>query len=320
MKSNKIIIGTRGSTLALWQTEFVVSEIRVLNPDIEIEIRKIKTIGDKILDVPLAKVGGKGLFVKEIEESLLRGDIDLAVHSMKDVPTNLPSGLCIGAILKREDSRDVFISDSFGRIDELPPGASIGTSSLRRIAQLMSLRPDLKFKDLRGNIQTRLKKMRELNLDGIILAAAGVKRLGYQDSIRQYVPHDLMLPAVGQGAIGVEIRISDDRVKRLVSQLSHGESCWAILAERAMLRRLEGGCQVPIGAFGRVEKSRGGVTPPLQLDGIIASLDGKELFRASLQGEINDAENIGVRLAENLLAQGGNRILREIYGRCNKVE
>lgn len=314
MKNNKITIGTRGSALALWQTEFVASEIKASDPCVEVEIKKIKTTGDKILDVPLAKVGGKGLFVKEIEESLLRGDVDLAVHSMKDVPTSLPSGLCIGAILKREDNRDVFISDSFGRIDELPPCASIGTSSLRRTSQLMSFRPDLKFRDLRGNIQTRLKKMRELNLDGIILAAAGVKRLGYQDSIRQYIPYELLLPAVGQGAIGVEIRISDDRIKKLVTRLSHSESCWAILAERAMMRRLEGGCQVPIGASGRVEAGM------LVLDGIIVSLDGKKLFRASLHGEMKDAENIGIRLAENLLAQGGDKILQEIYGRCNKVE
>lgn len=313
MENNKIIIGTRGSALALWQTEFVASEIMALDPCVEIEIKKIKTTGDKILDVPLAKVGGKGLFVKEIEESLLRGDVDLAVHSMKDVPTNLPSGLCIGAVLKREDNRDVFISDSFERIDELPPCASIGTSSLRRTSQLMSFRPDLKFRDLRGNIQTRLKKMRELNLDGIILAAAGVKRLGYQGSIRQYIPYDLILPAVGQGAIGVEIRISDDKVKKLVARLSHGESCWAILAERAMMRRLEGGCQVPIGAAGRVDGGR------LVLDGVIASLDGKKLFKASLQGEIRNAENVGMRLAGNLLAQGGGRILQEIYGRYSKV-
>ncbi|MFH1287302.1 MAG: hydroxymethylbilane synthase [bacterium] len=307
MTNNKIIIGTRSSALALWQTEFVVSEIRASNPAIEIEIKKIKTTGDKILDVPLAKVGDKGLFVKEIEESLLRGEIDLAVHSMKDVPTNLPSGLCIGAILKREDNRDVFISDSFKKIDELPLNASIGTSSLRRIAQLRSFRPDLEFKDLRGNIQTRLKKMKELNLDGIILAAAGVKRLGYKDNICQYISYDLILPSVGQGSIGIEIKSSDDKVRKLIAPLNHDESYWVILGERALLRRLEGGCQVPIGSWGRVEKGR------LVLDGVIASLDGKKMYKAGLRGEVKDAENIGVKLAEDLLARGGDKILREIY-------
>ncbi|MEW6087427.1 MAG: hydroxymethylbilane synthase [bacterium] len=307
MSKKKIIIGSRGSRLALWQTEFVISKIGADSPDIEIEIKKIKTTGDKILDVALAKVGDKGLFVKEIEEALLRKEIDLAVHSMKDVPTNLPPGLCIGVILQREDNHDVFISDSYNKIEELPLNGSIGTSSLRRIAQLMSVRPDLKFKDLRGNIQTRLKKMKELNLDGIILAAAGVKRLGYHESIRQVIPYDLILPAVGQGSIGIEIRSDDVKIKKIIGGLNHEESYWSIMAERAMLRRLEGGCQVPIGSWGRIEKGR------LVLNGVIASLDGKRLYKAGLDSEIKDAEKTGIKLAENLLSQGGDKILEEIY-------
>ncbi|MDD5774194.1 MAG: hydroxymethylbilane synthase [bacterium] len=303
----KIVIGSRGSALALWQTEFVMSELKASNPGIEIDIKKIKTTGDKILDVALAKIGDKGLFVKEIEESLVRGEIDLAVHSMKDVPTNLPEGLCISAILEREDNHDVFISDSYRKMDELPQGASIGTSSLRRIAQLMCIRPDLKFKDLRGNLQTRLKKMSELKLDGIILAAAGVKRLGYHEKIRQFIPYDLILPAVGQGSIGIEIKSNNDKIKKIIAPLNHEGSYWAILSERALLRRLEGGCQVPIGSWGRVEKGK------LVLNGVIASLDGRQLYKAGSQGEIKDAEKIGIRVAEDLLAQGGDKILKEIY-------
>lgn len=307
MKKNRITIGSRASALALWQTEFVMSELKKSHPGLEIEIKKIKTTGDKILDVALAKIGDKGLFVKEIEESLLRGEVDLAVHSMKDVPTNLPSGLCISAILEREDNHDVFISDSYDKLDELPRGASIGTSSLRRIAQLMCVRPDLNFTDLRGNLQTRLKKMGELKLDGIILAAAGVKRLGYQDKIRQVIPYDLILPAVGQGSIGIEIKSDDPKTKKLIAPLNHENSHWAILSERALLRRLEGGCQVPIGSWGRMENGE------LVLSGIIASLDGRKLYRASSRGGQKDAEKIGIKVAEDLLSQGGDKILEEMY-------
>lgn len=307
MKKNKIVIGTRSSLLALWQTEHVASQIKKLYPDIEIQTKKIKTTGDKILDVALAKIGDKGLFVKEIEEALLKNEIDLAVHSMKDVPTKLPDGLLLAAILKREDARDVFISSASKNLESLPKGAVIGTSSLRRISQLLFLRPDLKMKDLRGNVQTRLRKMEELGLAGTILAAAGVKRLGFENRITEYIPFDLLLPAVGQGSIGIEIRKEDKDLIEITDKLNHKESYIAILSERAFLRRLEGGCQVPMGALGTIKNEK------LILEAFIASLDGKILYRDKIEGKIGEAESIGIKLAEILLSRGGDKILKEIY-------
>ena len=273
MKKKKVVIGTRGSKLALWQAEWVKSELLKLNPDLNIELNKIKTTGDKILDVPLAKVGGKGLFVKEIEEALLRGEADLAVHSMKDVPTDFPKGLYLAVICKREDPRDAFITAAgsqspsatrrggksevrsqkeIKKFKDLPQGATVGTSSLRRSSQLLSIRPDLKIMQLRGNLDTRLRKLDEGQFDAIILAAAGVKRLGWADRITETLEPSVSLPAIGQGAVGIECRIDDEFINKLIAPLNHNETSVCVRAERACLKKLEGGCQVPIAAHARL--------------------------------------------------------------------
>src|SRR5512139_1975169 len=268
---NKIIIGTRGSKLALWQAEWVKSELKKLTPALEVELNKIKTTGDKILDVPLAQVGGKGIFVKEIEEALLNGEADLAVHSMKDVPTEFPEGLHLAVICKREDPRDAFLSQQQGStfriqsFDQLPEGASVGTSSLRRSCQLLSSRPDLKVMQLRGNLDTRLRKLDEGQFDAIILAAAGVKRLGWAGRITQILDPSISLPAIGQGAVGIECRTSDQFINGLIAPLDHTETSLCVRAERAFLKRLEGGCQVPIAAYAQL---RGG---KISMDGLVGS-------------------------------------------------
>lgn len=315
MKERKqIIIGTRGSKLALWQAEWVKAQIESLVPGVEVTLKKIKTTGDKILDVPLAKVGGKGLFVKEIEEAMLRGEIDLAVHSMKDVPTELPDGLHLGAICEREDPRDAFISGlsekgfTIKSFNELPQGATIGTSSLRRSCQLKNLRPDLKIVQLRGNVDTRLRKLDEGQFDAIILASAGVKRLGHKDRITEYLPTDISLPAIGQGAIGIECRVDDEFINSIISRLNHQETAVCVKAERAFLRRLEGGCQVPIAAHAVLRDER------VVLDGLVGSIEGDRIIRDSMEGSITDAEKIGVELAELILSRGGKEILDEVYG------
>ena len=268
MKKKKVVIGTRGSKLALWQAEWVKSELIKLNPDLTIELNKIKTTGDKILDVPLAKVGGKGLFVKEIEEALLRGEADLAVHSMKDVPTDFPKGLYLAVICKREDPRDAFIAPmqngkfKIQNFKNLPHGATIGTSSLRRSSQLLSIRPDLKIMQLRGNLDTRLRKLDEGQFDAIILAAAGVKRLGWANRITETIEPSISLPAIGQGAVGIECRIDDEFINKLIAPLNHNETSVCVRAERACLKKLEGGCQVPIAAHARIIRNTPSLTLP----------------------------------------------------------
>ena len=307
-----IKLGTRGSQLALWQANWVKSEIEKRTPGLEVEIVKIKTTGDKILDVPLAKVGGKGLFVKEIEEALLDKRIDLAVHSMKDVPTDFPKGLHLAAITEREDPRDALIISQKSKVKsqkfkDLHQGAIVGTSSLRRSSQILNIRPDLKISQLRGNLNTRLKKLDEGQFDAIILAAAGVKRLGWADRITEYLPPDVSLPAIGQGALGIETRIDDQEINKLVLFFDHPATSIAVRAERALLKRLEGGCQVPIAAHGEVKGNN------LNLIGLVASTDGKKVIKDSVSGTTDKAEALGIELAEKLLKMGAWDILKEVY-------
>ena len=304
--SDVIRLGSRGSRLALWQAEFVGSEIGKRTGR-KVEIAKIKTTGDMILDVPLAKVGGKGLFVKEIEEALLSLRIDLAVHSMKDVPTDLPEGLEIACITKREDPRDAFLSVAHARFEDLPKGARVGTSSLRRQTQLLGIRPDLAILPLRGNLGTRVRKMEEGQYDAVILAAAVLRRLGWEARIRQYLPPELSIPAIGQGALGIEIRSADARTRDAVAFLSDRDTSLAVRAERGFLKRLEGGCQVPIAAHGRTEGNA------VFLVGMVGRPDGSEILRGSAGGPVDDPEGIGVSLAEDLLSRGGKEILDEVY-------
>ncbi|MCX8069748.1 MAG: hydroxymethylbilane synthase [Thermodesulfovibrionales bacterium] len=313
---DKIIIGTRGSKLALWQAEWVSSQLKAINPSLTIELLKIKTTGDKITDVPLAKVGGKGLFVKEIEEALLKGTIDIAVHSMKDVPSEFPEGLQITAICKREDERDALICPSKSNIKSLkdiPSGAKIGTSSLRRACQLLNQRPDLTIEQLRGNLDTRLRKLDEGHYDAIILAAAGVIRLGWVDRITEILDKSISLPAVGQGAIGIESRLDDEFIFRLIKPLNHYETSICVIAERAFLKRLEGGCQVPIAA--NAEFTNNINKNEIILKGLIGSVSGDRVIRGYIYGAPSDAINLGTRLAEDLLNQGANEILKEVYKR-----
>jgi hydroxymethylbilane synthase len=310
MEKNKVTIATRGSKLAIWQAEWVKSQLQEMNPGLDVELKKIKTTGDKILDVPLAQVGGKGLFVKEIEEAMLRGDADLAVHSMKDVPTDLPEGLHLSAICEREDPRDAFIAAAgIGGFSALPRGAHVGTSSLRRICQILNRRPDLKITQLRGNVDTRLRKLDEGEFDAIILATAGVKRLGHADRITEILPVDLCLPAIGQGAVGIECRVDDPFINGLLEKLDHRDTSVCVRAERAFLKKLEGGCQVPIAAFARLQD--GAIT----IDGLVGSLKGETLIRDSVKGPAEEAESLGTRLAETLLSMGADSILAEVYGK-----
>lgn len=307
----EIRIGTRGSKLALWQANWVREKIAARFPQANCEIVKIVTTGDKIRDVALAKVGGKGLFVKEIEEALMRREIDLAVHSMKDVPTKLPEPLHLGGVTQREDPRDVMISNRWRSFSELPKGARVGTSSLRRQAQLLHARPDLTMEVLRGNLDTRIRKLDQEGLDAIILAAAGVIRMGEQDRIVEYLDCELSLPAMGQGALGLECRRDDERVNEIVAALNDPDVSRAVCAERAFLERLEGGCQVPIGVYGEISNGL------LKLRGMIASLDGRKLVRDEAKGDPDAAEGLGRALAERLLEAGGEAILREIYGQVS---
>jgi hydroxymethylbilane synthase len=299
-------LGSRGSTLALWQAEHIRAEVE-RHTGRKVEITKIKTTGDVILDVPLSKVGGKGLFVKEIEEALLANRIDLAVHSMKDVPTDLPGGLEISCITRREDPRDAFLSVKYARLEDLPLGAHVGTSSLRRQTQLLSLRPDLSIGQLRGNLDSRIRKMEEGQYDAILLAAAGLRRLGWEGKIREYIPADVSIPAIGQGALGIEIRRDDARTREAVAFLDDRETSLAVRAERGFLKRLEGGCQVPIAAYGTVDGDT------VALSGLIGKPDGSRILRGSRRGPISDPEAVGVALAGELLSQGGREILDEVY-------
>ena len=304
--SDVIRLGSRGSTLALWQAEHVRAEVE-RRTGRTVEITKIKTTGDVILDVPLSKVGGKGLFVKEIEEALLSNRIDLAVHSMKDVPTDLPGGLEISCITRREDPRDAFLSVRHARFEDLAVGALVGTSSLRRQTQLLSLRPDLTIGQLRGNLDSRIRKMEEGRYDAIILAAAGLRRLGWENKIRQYIPIDVSIPAIGQGALGIEIRSDDGSTRAAVAFLNDRETSLAVRAERGFLKRLEGGCQVPIAAHGTVDGDT------VVLSGLIGKPDGSLILRGSRSGLVSDPGAVGVALAEELLSQGGREILDEVY-------
>lgn len=302
-------IGTRASMLALAQSTWIKGLIEARYPDTTVELVKIITKGDKILDVPLAKVGGKGLFVKEIEEALLRNEVDIAVHSMKDVPAELPEGLHIGIITKRENPFDAFISNKCATCLELPQGATVGTSSLRRKAQLARIRPDLKIEDLRGNLDTRLRKLDEGQYDAIILAAAGLNRLSLSDRARSFFTAEEMLPAVAQGAVGIELRRADSELLAGLMYLDHQETSLAVRAERGFLHRLQGGCQVPIAGFARLVEAN-----ILQMTGLVASVDGMRLVKQELRADTSDPEGLGVRLAEQLLAAGGGEILSEVYG------
>ncbi len=304
----QIRIGTRASALALWQAEWVKSELGKKYPDTTVSLTKIKTTGDKILDVPLAKVGGKGLFVKEIEEAMLANEIDIAVHSMKDVPTFFPDGLHLACITKREDARDALFSRNKTAFKDLPRGAKIGTSSLRRQAQLMNIRPDFEIHQLRGNVDTRLRKLKEGQYDAIILAAAGVKRLGLAENITELIAPEVSLPAIGQGALGIECRVDDRELNDIISFFNHTDTRVAVTGERALLRRLEGGCQVPIACYGQVRGAN------LHLIGLVGSVDGKRIIKDSIEGPGDHADKLGVTLAEKLLSQGADVILREVYG------
>jgi hydroxymethylbilane synthase len=307
MSSHEVRIGTRGSPLALYQANWVKDRLTEVHPHLHVTLLKIKTTGDKVQDAPLAKIGGKGLFVKEIEEALIQKKIDLAVHSIKDVPTEFPEGLHLVAITKREDPRDVFISGDKTLLKDLPPGARIGTSSLRRQAQLLHYRGDLEMVPLRGNLDTRLRKLKTTDLDGIVLALAGVKRLNLEKNITEILSTEISLPAIGQGALGIETRTGDRETERYLEFLNDPESSVAVSAERAFLKKLEGGCQVPIAAFGRME---GGL---LHLDGLVGRTDGKQLIRHRLEGPAAEAEAMGTRLAEILLERGAAEILEEVY-------
>lgn len=305
-----LVLGTRGSRLAVWQAEWVQARLREIAPDVTVTLQRIKTSGDKILDVPLAKIGGKGLFVKEIEDALLQGTIDLAVHSMKDVPTALPEGLDLVCVPEREDPHDALISRDATPLDRLPQGARVGTSSLRRQAQLLHRRPDLKIEMLRGNLDTRLRKLREGHFEAIVLAAAGLKRMGWDGQITERLAPEVSLPAIGQGALGLEGRRDDAFLRELVMALEHPPTRAAVTAERALLDRLEGGCQVPIAAHATLAGDQ------LRLEGLVASVDGRRIVQDRAEGPVAEAREIGLRLGEQLLRQGGEAILNEIYGRA----
>lgn len=292
--------------MALVQANWVKDKLTKQFPDLTIELEIIKTKGDKILDVPLADVGGKGLFVKEIEDAVLDGRAHLAVHSIKDVPTEFPEGLGLVAVAEREDFRDVLVSRDGLKLDELPSGARIGTSSLRRRAQLLNRRPDLKIESIRGNVETRLGKIVTENLDGVILAAAGLNRLGLAHKITQHLEPGIMLPAIGQGALGLETRTDDKAVLDIISFLDHRDTAVCVKAERAFLERLEGGCQVPIAALGVLKKDR------IQLTGLVADPDGRKCLRDRLEAEPEEAEDLGKSLAEKLLDRGADEILSSI--------
>lgn len=308
MEKKTLRIGTRASQLALWQANWVKSELEKKYPGLEVTLTKIKTQGDKILDVPLAMVGGKGLFVKEIEEAMLRGEIDIAVHSMKDVPTIFPEGLALRCITEREDPRDIVVlRPGFKSFRDLPQGARIGTSSLRRKAMLLHLRPDFQMVDIRGNVETRIRKLTEDNLDAVVLAAAGMHRLGFTGQIGEYLPTDVSLPAIGQGALGIESRIADAEVNALIDFFNHPDTAAAVKGERAVLRRLEGGCQVPIGAYGEVKDGQ------LTLTGLVASIDGAKFLQKTVVCTPEEAEKTGISLADDLIIQGAGKILNEVY-------
>lgn len=305
MKAN-LIIGTRQSLLALWQSNHIASLLRKQYPDCQVTLKKIVTKGDRILDVPLAQIGGKGLFTKEIETELLDGTVDLAVHSLKDMPTVLPEGLCLTAITTRANVGDAFVSNKYASFSELPQRAVLGTSSLRRKAQLLAVRPDLKIVDLRGNVDTRLRKLDEGQMDAIILAAAGLERLGHADRIREIIPTTVCLPAVGQGALAIECRSDNKEVRDMLAFLNDLPTKQATDAERAFLGLIEGGCQVPIGVHAEVENDN------VKIEAVIASLDGSKVLRNNITGPAANAADLGRKLGQQMLAEGGEQILADI--------
>ncbi len=302
-------IGTRGSKLALVQSQWVKAKIKATYPDINVELVSIKTTGDKILDSPLSKIGGKGLFVKEIEETLLKKQVHVAVHSMKDVPAELPGDLMLCTFPEREDPRDALVSAGNRALDQLPMGSTVGTSSLRRSAQLLHMRPDLNLVPLRGNVDTRINKLESGELQAIVLAAAGLKRLGLSNRISQFISTDRIMPAIGQGALGLEVRRDDEQTISLLDFLNHEPTEFTIRAERAFLKELEGGCQVPIAAFASLNDQK------ICLKGMVAELDGTKIIMDEITGEKYQAEEIGTRLARKLLDAGAGEILSRIYGR-----
>lgn len=305
MKTLKI--ATRQSPLALWQAEHIRARLEELHPDLTVELVKFVTQGDKILDTPLAKIGGKGLFVKELEAALLDGRADLAVHSMKDVPMALPEGLTLAVICEREDPLDAFVSNQFEKFADLPQGAKVGTSSMRRKSQILKQRPDLQIIDLRGNVGTRLAKLDEGQYDAIILASAGLKRLGLSERIRHCLTPDISLPAVGQGALGLECRAADQDVLTLIQPLLHPETDVCVRAERAFNAYLEGGCQVPIAGYATLQNGK------IHIEGRVGSPDGQTLLRAELTDEASNAQQLGENLARNLLDQGAGELLKALY-------
>lgn len=305
--AQQLRIATRESPLALWQAEHVAGLLERAHPGLRVELVRMTTQGDRILDAPLAKIGGKGLFVKELEQSLLDGRADIAVHSMKDVPVELPPGLHLPVVMEREQPCDAFVSNRYRHLDDLPEGARLGTSSLRRQAQLQARRPDLQIVSLRGNVGTRLRRLDDGEYDGIILACAGLVRLGQGDRIRERLGAEVCLPAIGQGAIGVECRADDERVNALIAVLDHPVTHVCVSAERALNARLEGGCQVPIAAHATLDGER------LHLDALVGRPDGSEVIRVSGDAAPADAVPLGIRLAEDLLARGADAILAEVY-------
>ncbi|MBK5074910.1 hydroxymethylbilane synthase [Budviciaceae bacterium CWB-B4] len=307
MSTNTIRIATRQSPLALWQAHYVRDRLLAFHPNLTVELVTMVTRGDIILDTPLAKVGGKGLFVKELEIAMLEGRADIAVHSMKDVPVAFPEGLGLVTICEREDPRDAFVSNHFNSLDDLPAGSIVGTSSLRRQCQLRARRPDLIITDLRGNVGTRLSKLDNGQYDAIILAAAGLKRLKLEQRIRNFMTPEESLPAVGQGAVGIECRLNDQTTRELLAPLNDAATETRVIAERAMNARLEGGCQVPIGSYAELEGDE------LWLRALVGAPDGSKMIRGERRGPASDAEKMGVALAEELLSQGADEILQRVY-------
>ncbi len=307
MTQQTVRIATRKSALALWQAEYVKAQLEHFHPGINVELVPMTTKGDIILDTPLAKVGGKGLFVKELEVAMLENRADIAVHSMKDVPVEFPEGLGLEIICPREDPRDAFVSNTIASFADLPQGAVVGTSSLRRQCQIKALRPDLDIRDLRGNVNTRLKKLDNNEYDAIILAAAGLIRLEMPERIREFIAPEVMLPANGQGAVGIECRTEDETIKNLLAPLGCEETRIRVIAERSMNRALEGGCQVPIGSYAIIENQE------IYLRGLVGAVDGSEILTSEVRGKAQDAEKLGTDLAATLLADGADKILRQVY-------
>ena len=303
MKKNDIIIGTRGSKLALWQANFVKNEIEKKIPGIPIQIKIIKTEGDKVLDSPLFKIGGKGIFVKEIEHALIENSIDIAVHSVKDLPTEIPSGLKLAAVLERADPRDVLISKGDVELTDLPKGCTLLTGSLRRRNQILLFRSDIKFQEIRGNIDTRFRKFYQSPYDGMILAKAGIERMGFENKISEVFSEDICLPAAGQGAIGIETRENDDSISEIAGTLNHENSMLSIKAERAFLTGLGGGCQIPIGSIAKV------INDNIVIKGVLCDLDGRKIIRDKISGNLSDAEDLGKQLSERIINKGGKKII-----------